>query len=493
MAQISVIGSGFAGLSAACFLAKEGHNVTVFEKNDSVGGRARVYTENGFRFDMGPSWYWMPDVFEKFFGYFGKTPQQYYDLVKLDPGFQMIFSAENTVPLPADIKDIYNVFEEIEPGSAKQLAKFLLQAELKYKVGMGSMVYKPCDTWLEFANMDVIMNAPRMQLLTSMKKHVRSFFKDERLVALMEFPVLFLGAMADRIPALYSMMNYSALTMGTWYPMGGMCEIITAMEKLALSLGVTIKLNAEVTQIVVKNNRAIAVDTKVGTFAAQAVVATGDYNHVEQQLLEKQYRNYTAAYWDKKIFAPSCLIFYLGVNKKIKKLIHHNLIFDTSLDKHASEIYEQPRWPSDPLFYVCAPSKTDKSVATKGQENLFILMPVAPGLEDTDELRERYFDIIMNRLEQLCVDTIKDHIVYKRSYCINDFKADYHAYKGNAYGLANTLSQTAVLKPSLRNKVVENLFYAGQLTVPGPGVPPALISGQIAAEQLLKTIKTTIL
>ncbi len=493
MARVSVIGSGFAGLSAACFLAKEGHNVTIFEKNGTVGGRARVYTENGFTFDMGPSWYWMPDVFEKFFGYFGKIPQDYYELVKLDPGFQMIFSTDDSFPLPADIKDVYKIFEEIEPGAAKQLAKFLLQAELKYKVGMGSMVYKPCDSWLEFANMDVIVNAPKMQLLTSMKKHVRSFFKDARLIALMEFPVLFLGAMADKIPALYSMMNYSALTMGTWYPMGGMCEIVKAMEQLAVSLGVTINLNAEVQQIVVKDEEVIALETKAGMFATDAVIASGDYHHIEQQLLEKQYRNYTEQYWDKKIFAPSCLIFYLGVNKKVKKLIHHNLIFDTSLDAHASEIYEHPRWPSEPLFYVCAPSKTDRTVAPQGQENLFILMPVAPGLEDTEELRDRYFDIMMKRLEQLCVDTIKEHIVYKRSYCINDFTNDYHAYKGNAYGLANTLSQTAVLKPSLRNKVVKNLFYAGQLTVPGPGVPPALISGQIAAEQLLKTIKPTVL
>ncbi len=470
-------------------MAKEGHEVTVFEKNETIGGRARILHTDGFVFDMGPSWYWMPDVFEKFFAHFGKKPSDYYNLVQLDPGFQMLFGEGDTVPLPVKMADTYAAFEAIEPGSSKQLAKFLLQAELKYKIGMGTMVYKPCKSWLEFANLEVISNAPKMQLLTSVSKHVRKYFKDERLIALMEFPVLFLGAMADRIPALYSMMNYAAIAMGTWYPMGGMHEIVKAMHELAASLGVQLKTSTEVTNISVAAGKATAINTNRGVFATDAVIATGDYHHIEQKLLEPQYRNYSEEYWDKKTFAPSCLIFYLGINKKVKKLIHHNLVFDTSLDEHAKDIYEQPQWPRDPLFYVCAPSKTDPSVAPEGMENLFILIPVATGLTDTPEIREHYFDIVMNRLELLCVDTIKEHVIYKKSYCINDFVSDYNAYKGNAYGLANTLSQTAVLKPSLSNKAVKNLFYAGQLTVPGPGVPPALISGEVAAGQLLKTLK----
>ena len=489
MAKVSIIGSGFAGLSAACFMARDGHKVTVLEKNSTIGGRARSYTGQGFTFDMGPSWYWMPDVFEQFFGQFGKKPSDYYNLVQLQPGFQMIFGKDDVVSIPADHEALCREFEQIEPGSAAKLKEFLGEAEYKYTVGMRKMVYKPSFSWMEYANYEVITGAARLQMFTSMSSHVRKYFKHERLIALMEFPVLFLGAMASQVPALYSMMNYAALSLGTWYPMGGMVEIINAMGNLAVELGVNIHTGAEVNQISVAGNKVNGLHIGDKFLRTDALIATGDYNHMEQALLAKEYRNYDEAYWEKKVFAPSSLIFYLGVNKKIKKLIHHNLFFDTSLDDHAREIYANPAWPAAPLFYVCCPSKTDPSVAPEGTENLFILMPVAPGLEDTEATRERYYDMIMKRLEHLCGEPITDHVVYKKSYCINDFIDDYHAYKGNAYGLANTLRQTAVLKPTMRNKKIPNLFYAGQLTVPGPGVPPSLISGQVAAEQLLKTLK----
>ncbi len=473
-------------------MAKAGHDVTVFEKNDTVGGRARVFSEEGFTFDMGPSWYWMPDIFEQFFSEFGKQPSDYYDLVKLDPGFQMIFNESEALKIPASYEELCAEFEQIEPGSTASLNKFLEEAKYKYDVGMRKMVYKPSFSWLEFASVEVITGAARLQMFKSMRSHVRSYFKDPRLIALMEFPVLFLGAMAQDIPALYSMMNYAALSMGTFYPMGGMVEIINAMQKLALELGVKFKTGSEIKKINVADNIASSIDMANGEESTDAIIATGDYHHIEQKLLNKEYRNYDEAYWDKKTFAPSSLIFYLGVKKKIKRLIHHNLFFDTSLDDHAQEIYDHPQWPSKPLFYVCCPSKTDASVAPAGMENLFILMPIAPGLEDTEELREKYFNIIIKRLEHLCGDSIADHIIYRKNYCINDFVNDYNAYKGNAYGLANTLRQTAVLKPTLRNKKVKNLFYAGQLTVPGPGVPPSLISGQLAAEQLIKKLKITV-
>ena len=491
MSEIGIIGSGFAGLSAACFMAKAGHDVTVFEKNHTIGGRARVFSEHGFTFDMGPSWYWMPDTFERFFAEFGKKPSDYYKLVQLDPGFQMIFDKTEALRIPASYEELCAEFEAIEPGSTQKLEKFLEEAKFKYNVGMRQMVYKPSFSWLEFASLEVITSAARLQMFKSVRSHVRSYFKDPRLVALMEFPVLFLGAMASDIPALYSMMNYAALSLGTWYPMGGMMEIIKAMEQLALELGVKFKTDSAVNKIFVSGNKVTKLDTAKGVYSTDAVIASGDYHHIEQQLLDASYRNYDEAYWEKRTFAPSSLIFYLGVKKKIKRLIHHNLFFDTSLDDHAIEIYDNPQWPSKPLFYVCCPSKTDASVAPEGMENLFILMPIAPGLEDTPELREKYFDIIMKRLEYLCDDDIRDNIVYNKSYCISDFVNDYNAYKGNAYGLANTLRQTAVLKPTLRNKKIKNLFYAGQLTVPGPGVPPSLISGQLAAEQLIKTLKNS--
>ena len=487
--KISVIGGGFAGLSAACFLAKAGNEVTIFEKNDTIGGRARTFIAEGFTFDMGPSWYWMPDVMERFFGHFGKTPADYYRLVQLDPGFQVIFGKDEALSIPVDRGALDREFEVIEKGSAAQLELFLIEARFKYEVGMGKMVYKPSFSWLEFADYQVIRSATRLQLFQSVRTHVQRYFRDPRLVALMEFPSLFLGAMADKIPALYSMMNYAALSLGTWYPMGGMGEIIKAMEQVAKELGVTFTTDAEVSKINVDNNKAVSVQTTEGLFLTDGVIASGDYHHIEQKLLGKEYRNYDESYWDQRTLAPSSLIFYIGLNKKVEKLLHHNLCFDQSLDIHAAEIYEQPQWPSKPLFYVCCPSKTDEAVAPPGMENLFILMPLAAGINDTPVLREQYFRVIIKRLEHLCGEPLEEHVVYRKNYCINDFVNDYHAYKGNAYGLANTLRQTAVLKPSLKNKKINNLFYAGQLTVPGPGVPPSLISGQLAAEQLIKALK----
>lgn len=489
MPTVSVIGSGFAGLSAACFLARAGNKVTVFEKNETVGGRARDFSANGFMFDMGPSWYWMPETFEQFFGAFGKKPSDYYNLVRLDPGFQMFFGKDDILTVPADMDGVKAEFERIEKGSAAQLDKFLADAKFKYDVGMNRMVYTPCFSWLEFAKPDIVASAMRLQMFTSVRSQVRSYFKDPRIIALMEFPVLFLGATASNIPALYSMMNYAAISLGTWYPMGGMTEIIKGMHSLAGSLGVEFKTGDAVRQLSVAGNVVDSLHSVTGKYTQDGVIATGDYHHIERNLLPEAYTNYSEDYWDKRTFAPSSLIFYLGVSKKIKKLIHHNLFFDESLDEHAEEIYKQPKWPTKPLFYVCCPSKTDPSVAPEGMENIFILMPLAPGLEDTEALREKYYNVIMKRMEVICDDTIKEHVIYKRSYCINDFVSDYNAYKGNAYGLANTLRQTAVLKPSLRNKKVKNLFYAGQLTVPGPGVPPSLISGRLAAEQLMKTFK----
>lgn len=476
-------------MAAACYAAKAGCSVSLYEKNASIGGRARHYTDEGFVFDMGPSWYWMPDVFERFFADFGKSVSDYYDLVQLDPGFKVFFSDSEPLTIPANIDELHKVFEEIEPGSSAKLTAFLNDAAYKYKVGMTDLVHKPALSVTEYMNYDVLKGIFGAHLFKSVSSHVRGYFKDPRLVKLMEFPILFLGAMAKDIPALYTLMNHAALTQGTWYPMGGMNKIISAMEELALSLGVQIQTGIPVKSIDVEQGRVTGITTHGNFRRTDAVIASGDYHHTEQQLLEEQYRNYDEKYWDKKTFAPSCLIYYVGVKKKIKKLIHHNLFFDADFEQHSKEIYKSPQWPKHPLFYVCCPSKTDTTVAPDGQENLFILIPIAPGITDSIAMREQYFPEIIKRIEQHCGDTIGTHVVYKKSYCLNDFMQDYNAYKGNAYGLANTLRQTAILKPSLRNKKVANLLYTGQLTVPGPGVPPALISGKLAAEEAIKTLK----
>lgn len=489
MTKIAIIGSGFSGLSAACYAAKQGYEVSVYEKNDSIGGRARSFSESGFMFDMGPSWYWMPDVFEKFFADFGKKPSDYYTLKQLSPSFQIFFPNEQPFQVPASMDDLYLLFESIEKDAANQLKLFMQEGGLKYKIAMDKLIYRPSLSWLEFASYDVISGALKTNIFSSMSTYIRRFFKDQRLITLMEFPVIFLGAMPDRIPALYSLMNFAAFDMGTWYPMGGMCKITEGMADLAKSLGVKIQVSTPVNKIQQRNGKVVSILTAEGPQLCDAVIASADYEHVEQQLLDKAQRNYTSDYWDKKVMAPSSLIFYLGINKKIKNLLHHNLFFDTDFDRHAKQIYEQPQWPDQPLFYACVPSKTDDTVAPEGMENIFILIPLAAGLKDDKALHEAYFNKVMARMEKICGEEIRSHVIYKRSYCADDFTADYNAYKGNAYGLANTLQQTAVLKPRIKNNKLSNLFYTGQLTVPGPGVPPAIISGKIAANETTKMLK----
>lgn len=487
--KVIIIGSGFAGLSAAACLAKAGYDVTILEKNEGPGGRARIFHADGFMFDMGPSWYWMPDVFEQFFGLFGKKVADYYQLVRLDPSYSIHFGKDDVMEVPAGMDALHQLFERYEPGSSVKLKSFLEEARYKYEVGMGEFVQKPSHSIMEFADLRILKSLFRLQMFRSMSAYVRSLFRNEQLIQMLEFPVLFLGATPENTPALYSLMNHADLALGTWYPMGGMHRIVEGMLAVAQEQGAKLVLNAEVRKIEVVGNRATRVITDSAVYDADVVVGAADYHHVEQHLLEPQYRQYSEDYWNNRTMAPSSLLYYIGVNKKLKGLKHHNLFFDTDFKQHALDIYEKPKWPDEPLFYVSAPSVTDLTVAPEGCENLFLLVPLAPGLEDTEALRERYYHIMMDRLEKLTGQEIRPYVIYKRSYAHRDFERDYHAYKGNAYGLANTLLQTAFLKPKMKSAKVENLYYAGQLTTPGPGVPPSIISGQVVAAEIAKKIR----
>lgn len=484
--KISIIGSGFAGLAAAATCAQNGHYVTVFEKNHHIGGRARKFEAEGFTFDMGPSWYWMPEVFENFYQRFGHTASDFYQLDRLSPSYRVYFGKDDFVDIPSNLEEIYELVESIEKGAADQLRKFLKEAQYKYEVGMGEFVFKPGLSVTEFMDPRLMFSALKLNMFQSISKHIRQHFSNPKLIQILEFPVLFLGAKPSETPAMYSLMNYADWSLGTWYPQGGMHKIIEAMEAICLEQGVKIETDANVKRINTNGNRATGIEINGTEIPSDIVIGSADYHHVEQHLLEQKYRNYTEAYWDKKQLSPSCMIFYVGVKKEVANLLHHTLFFDTDFDKHLGEIYDTKEWPSSPLFYVCTPSKTDDSVAPDGYENLFILIPVAVDLKDEESTREHYFNLVMERMEQITGESIKQNVIYKRGYAHRDYITDYNGYKGNAFGLANTLQQTAIFKPSLRSKKLKNLFFAGQLTTPGPGVPPSLISGQVVAAQIEK-------
>ena len=478
-----IIGSGFAGLSAASFLAKAGWEVEVLEKHDQPGGRCRHFKVGGFSFDMGPSWYWMPDVFDRYFGCFGKKVANYYDLIRLNPSYR-IYWEQNQMDVPSDYASLKKMFDALEPGAGEQLDAFMAEAEYKYRVGVNKLVFKPGQSLLEFVDKELIAGLFRLDVFNNIKSHIGKFFKHPQLRQMMEFPVLFLGALPENTPALYSLMNYADVKLGTWFPRGGMYKIVEGMHKLAVELGVTFHFNHNVSSIKVENGIAKTVVADNGKqFHADVVIGGADYHFIETKLLEKQYRTYSDDYWEKRVMAPGCLIYYVGINTKIPDLPHHSLFFDVDFNDHAAEIYTNPDWPKSPLFYLSATSVTDPTQAPEGSENLFFLIPIAAGLDGDDQsIRDHYFNLLSDRLHQRTGVDIRNHVVYKRSYSYTDFVDDYNAFKGNAYGLANTLMQTAILKPSCKSKKVKNLYYTGQLTVPGPGVPPSLISGEVVAK-----------
>jgi len=484
---IAIIGSGFSSLAASCYLAQQGHDVTIYEKNSSIGGRARQFKSNGFTFDMGPSWYWMPDVFERFFNDFNKQTADFYELIKLNPAYRVYFGINDFISIFDNLEEIISTFESIEIGSGKKLQSFINHAKSNYDIAIKDLVYRPGVSPLELITPKTALKLG--QFVTNVSADIRKEFKNERLIQILEFPVLFLGAKPSKTPSFYNFMNYADFGLGTWHPKTGMFDVVRGIEKLAMELGVTIKTNAVIEKIIVENKTAIGIQINGEFIPANIVVSGADYQHSET-LLEEEHRAYSEKYWESRVFAPSSLLFFIGFDKKIENISHHALFFDVDFNQHAADIYDSPKWPDEPLFYANFPSKTDATAAPEGMESGFFLIPLAPGIQDSEALREEYFEKIITRFEQLTQQKIKNSIIFKRSFCKNDFVTDYNAYKGNAYGMANTLLQTAFLRPKLKSKKVKNLYFTGQLTVPGPGVPPALISGKLVAELIKKSIKS---
>ncbi|OOG76119.1 NAD(P)/FAD-dependent oxidoreductase [Flavobacterium sp. A45] len=483
--SISIIGSGFSAMAAACYLAKSGHKVTVYEKNASLGGRARQLKASGFTFDMGPSWYWMPDVFERFFADFGKKTTDYYELVKLSPAYRVYYGIDDFIAIADNLPQIVADFDAIEKGSGQVLKEFMYEAKSNYDIAIKELVYRPGVSPLELVTLETAKKIG--QFFSNISKDIRKKFKNERLIHILEFPVLFLGAKPSDTPSFYSFMNYADFGLGTWHPKTGMFDVVRAIESLARELGVTFVTNANIEKINVQSKIARSIVVNGKTIPSDIILSGADYHHTET-LLDIEHRAYSETYWESRVFAPSSLLFYVGFNKKIKNISHHALFFDVDFEKHAKAIYDEPQWPKEPLFYANFPSLTDKTAAPEGMESGFFLVPLAPGIEDTEELRNQYFDKIIERFEILTQQTVKSSIIYKQSFCKNDFVSEYNSYKGNAYGMANTLLQTAFLRPKLKSSKVKNLYFTGQLTVPGPGVPPALISGKLVSELIDKQL-----
>ena len=483
--KISVVGSGFASLSAAAYLARAGNDVTVLEKNDTVGGRARFIKEDGFMFDMGPSWYWMPEVFEKFFSDHESKVEEHYDLVRLDPSYQVFFE-DRTVQLPSNYDELLDLFDSLEENGASKLKKFIKSSETKYNVAMDGLVQLPGQRISELIRPSIIKSALHLDLTSSFSSYVSKQFSSSHIRRLLEFPILFLGSTPNKIPALYSMLNYADMRLGTWYPMGGMSKIIGGMKQVLENYGVDIKTSSEVESFGFDRRKIDVLNYNDSQIETDMVVAGADYHHVDATMLPPEFRQYSNKYWDKRELAPSAIIMYLGVKGELPGLLHHNLFFDTPFDEHLKSIYGDVKWPENPLFYISNPSKTDKSVAPDGHENLFVLIPTAPGLiNDDDSIAEAYLQVVIARLKEKLNLDISDRIVYKKFFQPKQFISEYHAFKGNAYGLANTLGQTHYLKPRIKHNKISNLYFTGQLTVPGPGVPPSIMSGEIVANQII--------
>ena len=481
--KVVIVGSGFSSLSASCYLAQAGYDVTILEKNNDLGGRARQLKKDGFVFDIGPTFYWMPDVFENFFSDFGKSRNQFYDLIKLNPAYEVYFDVKDTVKIADNLSDIKKTFEDIEQGSSTKLEKFISKAKKNYDIAMKDLVFKPGKNLFEIVTPQTILKIK--DFFRTIRAQVRQYVSDKRLRSILEFPVLFLGAKPNNTPSFYNFMNYADFGLGTWHPKGGMYKVVEAITSLANELGVEMKSGTPVTGFEIENDKVKKVKTALDSYDCDIVLSGADYYHTET-LLPVKFRQYQESFWKKKTFAPSALLFFVGFDKKIENVSHHTLFFDTDFETHAATIYETKEWAKKPLFYGSFPSITDSNSAPEGKEAGIFLIPIAPDLEDTVKIRQRYFEQIIDRIELLTDQEVKKHVIFHESYCVNDFKSDYNSYKGNAYGLANTLRQTHILRPKLKSKKVKNLYFSGQLTVPGPGVPPSIISGKIVSDLIAK-------
>ncbi len=483
--KVTIVGSGFGGIAAAGLLAKNDFDVTVIEKNEQAGGRASVWKNEGFTFDLGPSWYLMPDVFEKFFSNFNKKPEELMDLKRLDPSYRVFFSKKDIVDVSADFKKNLKLFDQMEKDGSKKMEKYLSKSQYQYEIAMNEFIYKDYEHLTDFFKPKLVIEGTKLHMFDKLDNYAKRFFESERIRKILEYTIVFLGGSPYDSPALYSLMSHVDFNLGVWYPIGGMGKLVEAMVKVAEESGAKFNYNEKVEKINVNSGKVTGVKTDKNSYDSDKVIVNADYAYADMNLLEKRHRSYSDRYWNKRKIAPSAYLIYLGLNKRLKSFTHHNLYFDKNWNEHFTQIFKNPIWPDNPSYYVSCTSKTDNSVAPKGCENVFILVPVAAGLEDTPQLREKYFDKIITHIEKLTGESIKDSIIVKRIFAHNDFSQRYNAYKGTALGLAHTLRQTAIFRPSQKSKKVKNLYYTGHYNHPGIGVPMVIISSQILADNII--------
>ncbi len=487
--NIVIIGSGFGGLSSAALLAKDGHKVTVLEKNDMPGGRARVWKKDGFVFDMGPSWYMMPEIFDNYFAKFNKKTSDYYSIKRLDPSYRVFFGKDDFVDIPTDVNKTKALFESIEAGSGQKLQEYLDQAKYQYEVSMKEFIYKDYNSIFDLFNWRMLSEGRKLHVFDTLAKFTRRYFKSEKLRKILEYSMVFLGGAPNNTPAIYSVINHADLNLGVWYPMGGFGKVVESFVKLGDQFGVKYIYNSPVTDFEYKDNKIVSVKCGDRFYDADVVINNADYYHMDQQLLDPKFRDYSPTYWGKRTVAPSAFILYVGLNKKLKNIDHHTLFLDEDWVEHFNTIFSNPDWPQHPSYYVCSPSVSDPSVAPEGYENLFFLAPIASGLEDNEEIHKHLKENIYSRFENITGQNIRDSIVVERIFSGQDFTESYNAFKGTGLSLAHTLMQTAYFRPRMRSKKLSNLYHVGHYTQPGVGVPMVVISGEIVANKILNEQK----
>lgn len=495
-----VIGGGIAGLATAALLAKAGMRVDLFESRDSIGGRAYLWEKDGFRFDMGPSWYLMPDAFEQFFRLMGTTTSEQLNLVRLNPAYQTRNEGlGDKIPMPTDVEGIKKMFDGIESGAGARLDRYLKSAEEAYELSIKHFLYTNFRDLRSFLHPDVLKRLARFLklLTTSLYDFSGKYVKDERLKKMLNFPAVFLGASPYDTPSMYHLMTHVDMNQGVFYPQGGLHTVIQAIAKLAEENGVTIHTSSPVQKILVQEGKAVGVALASGEVRADLVVATADLQHVETKLLDAKHQTYPTSWWERKVPGPSALLMYLGVKGKISELDHHTLLYTKDWKANFSEVFHRAdgnrKVPNPASLYICMPSKTDPGVAPEGFENIFVLVPVSPdpaigrgGVNGTgDEKLEKAADAVIQQISDWCnIPDLADRIVVRRTVGPQDFVQEFNAWSGTALGMAHTLLQSAFFRPKNRSKKVKNLFYAGHNTLPGIGLPMCLIGAELVYKHL---------